>query len=154
MLPPPIPHPSASGAPAPIVDLRGRLAWAERLPARLGTAALWLGSLSLLGPVKLCGLLLVTGLVGPGLLWFDRGARRQAALALPPSALLDPFPGEALSRAALAAELGLAESQLFRARHAPLCTVHHDAGGRIVALELPAAAEPIAIPTPDAHPVG
>ena len=42
----------------PIVDLRHRLSQGQRLPARLGTGALWLGSAGLLGPAKLAGLLL------------------------------------------------------------------------------------------------
>ena len=46
--PPPLPDP-------PILDLRPRLSWQKRLPARLGTAGLWLGSCWLLGPAKQIG---------------------------------------------------------------------------------------------------
>ncbi len=135
---------------APIVDLRPRLPWQRRLPGRLGTAALWLGSCSLLGPAKLIGLLLAGSLLGPCLLLLER-SRPAAASGQPPAA---PALSTSLPRAALAAQLGLPEHQLFRARHAAICTVHHDADGRIVELELPAAVPPLSLPSPDAHPVG
>lgn len=117
------------------------------------------------------------GMVAPGLLWLDRQRSLEARLTTSKAAAslagalhwreagLGSAPGSArgapgeagpgaagLERAALASELGLPEAQLFRARHAALCTVHHDEQGRIVALELPTPALPL--PSPDAHPVG
>jgi hypothetical protein len=137
----------------PVVDLRERLSGGERLPARLGTGALWLGSIVLIGPLKLSGLLLVGSLVGPALLWIDRDRR------VPPGtgttmAVMAQLPPEGLPRAVLADQLGVAESQLFRARHAAVCTVHHDAEGLIVGFVVPAPAAPLPLLTPDAHPVG
>lgn len=167
------------GPAPPLIDQRQRLCWLRRLPARLGTGALWLGSCSLLGPAKLAVLLLAGGMVAPGLLWLDRQRSLEARLttANPAASLagalrwreagLGSAPGSAtripeeawqgvagLERAALASQLGLPEAQLFRARHAALCMVHHDEQGRIVALELPTPALPLPLPRPDAHPVG
>ncbi|KEF42905.1 MAG: hypothetical protein ER33_03275 [Cyanobium sp. CACIAM 14] len=139
-------------ARAPIVDLRERFRWHQRLPARLGTGALWLGSLSLVGPLKLAGLVLVGSLVAPGLLWLDRG-RREAGGETPTVAVLPP-PPEGPPRAALASRFGLPESQLFRARHAAICTVHHDAEGQIVNLEVHGAPASVRLIRHDAHPVG
>lgn len=165
-----IPRPLHTASSPPIVDLRARLPWPGRLPGRLGTAALWLGSCSLLGPTKRAVVLLAGSLMVPCLSLLERSRAdtlpRLASLAsdavelLPPAAqgplsaggAVPEAPG--LRRAALAAQLGLSGSLLFRARHAALCTVHHDVEGRIVALELPGAALPLSLPSPDAHPVG
>jgi len=137
---------------APIVDLRERLHWRQRMPARLGTGALWLGSLSLMGPLKLAGLLLVGSLLAPGLLWLDRSRREPRGQTLA-AALVQP-PPEGPQRAALASRFGVPESQLFRARHAAICTVHHDAEGHIVNLEVHGAPVPLPLISRDAHPVG
>ncbi|MEI8251732.1 MAG: hypothetical protein WCF98_11225 [Synechococcus sp. ELA057] len=143
----------ASGPATPILDRRHRLGWSERLPARLGTAALWAGSIGLLGPLKLAGVLVTGSVLVPFLLQLDRGRRQ--SLPSPGSVQTPPLVLEAgLPRAVQAAELGLAEAQLFRARHASVCTVHHDAAGRIVDLEVPAPLAPVPVPSPDAHPVG
>lgn len=143
------PNPSAS----PILDLRSRLHWPQRLPARLGTAALWTGGIGLLGPLKLAGVLVTGSLLAPCLLLLDQGRRR--SIQLPGAALPATSMQQAgLPRALQAAELGLQESQLFRARHASVCTVHHDASGRILHLEVPATLAPVPVRSPDAHPVG
>ncbi len=123
------------------------------MPGRLGTTCLWLGAFSLLGPAKLAGLLVAGSLIAPGLLCLDR-SRRQPFQPTPQAAQELPTPPAPLPRAALAGRMGLSESQLFRARHASICTVHHNAEGRIVALEVPASALPAFFPSPDAHPVG
>jgi len=156
--------PNAVAPPAaPIVDLRPRLPWPGRLPGRLGTTGLWLGSCWLLGPAKLAAVLLAGGLLAPWLLGLDRERAAAAArvLAAPGVAATAAAPGwrgdttpAVVSRASLAAGLGLPEAQLFRARHAGSCTVHHDEAGRIVRLEVAAPALPLSLPSPDAHPVG
>lgn len=143
--------------PTPVIDLRPQLSWRRRLPGRLGTGALWLGSAALVGVPKLVGAVMVGSLLVPSLLLLDRkrpgpqaGGRLTHARA--------PIASEGLSRPDAAAHLGLSESQLFRARHASLCTVHHDADGRIVALEVqqpPVVPVPLLLPSgPHAHPVG
>lgn len=141
----------------PIVDLRQRISWRDRAPARLATGALWLGGFSLLGPAKLMGLLLAGSLLSPGLLWLDRhrpmACRSPIAAAAAPATPAAPAP-EPLPRAVLAADLGLGESQLFRARHAAICTVHHDGDGRIVELAIPAPTLSLPRSSHDAHPVG
>jgi hypothetical protein len=139
----------------PIVDHRHGLSWPCRLPARLGTASLWMGVGLLLGPVKLAALTLLGGVVAPVVLLLDRPRHREQARGRRPiassCAVKPPSPG--LPRAALAARLGVSELQLFRARHATVCTVHHDAKGNIV--ELCVASPPaVTRPSPDAHPVG
>lgn len=148
--------PSAERVPTPIVDLRERLNWQQRLPARLGTAALWLGSLTLLGPPKVLAVLLAGALATPAVVLLERGRRHQR-LERPQSqttALQTSHNPELLSRAAVASELGVPEWQLFRARHASLCIVQHDDSGTIVALEVPQPAlQPVPSST-DAHPVG
>ena len=141
------------GGAAPLLDRRARQSWAERLPGRITTGALWLGSASLLGPPKLAGLLLVGGLLTPGLMWIDRRRPPQQPLGAT-SHSLRPLPTAGLSRAAAAAQLQISETQLFRARHANLCTVHHDDQGRIVNVEVHPPALPRPLPSPDAHPVG
>ena len=141
------------GGAAPLLDRRARQSWADRLPARFTTGALWLGSASLLGPAKLAGLLLVGGLLAPGLVWIDRRRPPQQPLGAT-SFTLPPLPAAGLSRAAAAEQLQISETQLFRARHANLCTVHHDAQGRIVNVQVHPPALPLPLPSPDAHPVG
>lgn len=146
----------ADRAPTPIVDLRAHLSWQRRLPGRLGTAALWLGSLTVLGPMKLSAVVLAGALATPAVVLLERG-RRQQRLERPharTTALQAAQPTPVLSRAVVAAELGVPEWQLFRARHASLCIVRHDHSGRIVALEVPQPAlQPVPSST-DAHPVG
>lgn len=142
-----------ANADPPIVDLRDRLSWQQRTPARLGTSALWLGSLSLLAPLKLAGLLLASGLVAPALLQLDR-SRRDARSA---AALVIPWSEQPLSgpdRATVAEQHGLSELQVFRARHASICTVHHDHAGCIVGLEIPMPPFPTPLSSSNAHPVG
>lgn len=147
---------SGRGNPPPLIDRRRDHSWQRRLPGRLGTGALWLGSAGLVGVPKLMGCLLVGSLLVPTLLMLDRKRHGQQPQGRPsnPSLALAAIP---LSRPDAAARLGLAESQLFRARHASLCTVHHDAEGRIVALDVhpPVAPIPLLQPSgPHAHPVG
>lgn len=143
-----------AGDRLPIVDLRQRQSWRRQLPGRLGTGVLWLGSLCLVGPLKLGVLALAGGVVSSGLLWLDRCARRAPAPPAPAPTGIAPVPVPLVTREALAVQLGLAESQLFRARHAPRCTVIHDGNGRIVGLALPVAPQPLLPSRTDAHPVG
>lgn len=149
---------AAAPTSAPIVDLRPRLPWPGRLPGRLGTAGLWLGSCWLLGPAKLAVVLLAGGLVAPWLMILDRERAATAARGLPaagvavtaaPPGWRDDATPAGLSRASLAAGMGLPEAQLFRARHAGSCTVHHDATGRIIRLEVAAPALPVSLPSPE-----
>jgi hypothetical protein len=109
--------------------------------------------MSLLGPFKLMAVLLVGGLMVPSDLWLDREPRNRRD-GRPPRSLMRAEAAPVLSRSILAAHLGLPESQLFRARHGRICTVHHDAEGWIMAIDLPLppAVKPVA--SPDAHPVG
>ncbi|MFM1800121.1 MAG: PgaD-like protein [Cyanobacteriota bacterium] len=137
----------------PLIDLREQLPWKQRLPARLGTGALWMGSLSLLGPLKLMAVLLIGGLLAPWVLRLDRGEPRQRRDDRAPRSLTAAEPPP-VSRSTLAAHLGLPESQLFRARHGAICTVHHDAEGRIVAIDLPLPPPAQLFAPHDAHPVG
>ncbi len=135
----------------PIVDLRHRLSWRTRCPAQLGTAALWLGSFSLLGPLKLSALLLAGSLAAPAVVVLER-SRRQASVHAPVAA---PSPSiNDLPRSVVAAELGVSEAQLFRARHAQISIVHHASDGSIVALETPLPLHQPQHRSPDAHPVG
>jgi len=123
------------------------------MPARLGTAALWAGSIGLVGPLKLAAVFATASLLAPCLLLLDRGRRREL---IEPRSICAPalvLPA-GVSRATEAARLGLKESQLFRARHASVCTVHHDRSGRILHLEVPAPLAPVPVANPDAHPVG
>ena len=150
-------HPATTDrVPTPVVDLRERLTWQQRLPGRLGTAGLWLGSLTLLGPLKLSAVLLAGTLATPAVLLLERGRRQQRPLQTwTQTAELPTFhTPEVLSRSVVAAELGLPEWQLFRVRHASLCIVQHDTSGNIVALEVPQPAlQPVPSST-NAHPVG
>ena len=125
--------------------------------SRLGTIALWVGWLSLLGPLKLAGLMAASALVLPGALALD-GLRRQRAetpVRLQPAPAAATLPWE-LPRGELAERFCLTEMALFQARHARVCTVVIDGQGRIEELRLPAAAtsEPVlpvlsqAIPSP------
>lgn len=153
MITTPVPYLCEPIGERPVVDLREHLGWRERIPARLTTGALWVGCMSLLGPLKLGGLLVASTLVAPGLLWLDRSRHRAHPAPAPAALSVSALPDE-LPRSALAERLGLSESQVFRARHASICTVHHDAEGRIVGLELAAPAPSIPLSSPDAHPVG
>lgn len=153
MITTPIPYLREPIGERPLVDLREHLSWRERIPSRLTTGALWVGCMSLLGPMKLGGLVMVGTLLTPGLLWLDRSRHRAHPAPIPASLFVSALPDE-LPRSALAKRLGLSESQLFRARHASICTVHHDAEGHIVGLELAAPAPSIPLSSPDAHPVG
>lgn len=133
------------------MDRRCSLTWSQRLPARLGTAGLWVGAAVALGPAKLFGLACAGVVLAPMLL-LDRP--RAAFLASVARAGQLALPSRGLPRAALAAQVGLPELQLFRARHAAICCVHHDADGQIVALRVPSPREPFLISSHDAHPVG
>ena len=138
----------------PIVDLRHRLSWSARIPARIGTGAMWMGSLTLLAPLKLAGLMLASSLVAPALLWQDRRHRDATATAPITAAWTTFTPDGQPDRATVAQDLGLSELQVFRARHASICTVHHDDAGCIVELVVPAPSIPAPLTSPDAHPVG
>lgn len=144
--------PDPGGQP-PLIDRRSRLSWSQRVPARLGTSALWLGSLSLLGAPKVLALLLVAGVLVPWVLWVDRKPRQDRE-GVAPQAHVPLAPPPSLPRSILAAQLGLPESQLFRARHGAICTVHHDADGQIVAIDLPSPPETQPHVPHNAHPVG
>ena len=135
----------------PIVDRRQHLSWPRRLPQRLGTSALWLGSMSLLGPVKLAALLVTMALVAPAAVALERSRRLQRPATLQPAMdhVIDPLP-----RALVASDLGLAEAELFRARHAGHCIVHHDADGCIVGLTVPQPSQDQVPTLTNAHPVG
>jgi hypothetical protein len=122
-----------------ILDWRAQMGWRRRLPARLGTSALW-------------GLVLV--LLLPGLAWAAAGAglavplmlrllsQRPRANKAQDPLLLSPaqplVPTQDPQRQQLAEAFGIHEASLFRARHAQICTVHHDDQGEIVAFSLPA----------------
>lgn len=131
---------------SPILDLRPHRGGLARWPATLLTAALWSGTLCLLGPPighQLPRLGEAAALAAPLLLL--RGRRRSQP---------QPAPVAELERRTLAESFGLDEAELFRARHARRSTVHHDAEGRIVALQLPEPAPVQPQPDRDAHPVG
>jgi len=122
-----------------ILDWRAQMGWRRRLPARLGTSALW-------------GLVMV--LLLPGLAWAAAGAglavplvlrlltqqpranKAQNLSLLGPAKPLDP--SQDPQRQQMAEAFGIQEASLFRARHAQICTVHHDDHGEIVAFSLPA----------------
>lgn len=106
----------------------------------------------MLGPAKLMGVAVMGALLWPLALELDRpGRMRPGAVRHPLMASAPPAAGP--SRRELAGRLGLPESQLFRARHAAVCRVHHDAEGRIVDLMVPVPL-PTAAVSADAHPVG
>ena len=130
----------------PILDLRASRHRPARQAAQLLTLALWGGSLSLLAaPLgRILPRLALAGVVGMPLVAV-RG-RRDPLLRLPP--LADP------ERHTMAQAFGLEEAELFRARHARQCTVHHDGEGRITALQLPEPPPARLQPDRDAHPVG
>lgn len=136
-----------------LLDRRREQAWWQRLPGRLSTSALWLGALTLIGPLKLTGVLLVGSLLGPGLLLLDRQQRSRAPLMITPTTLAG-MPPQELPRATVAEEIGVAESQLFRARHAAICTIHHDSEGRISAIAMQDSPLHVPLPRRHAHPVG
>jgi hypothetical protein len=153
---------------APIIDLRPDLAAHRQLPAELGTLALWGGwALLLAGPVA--------PLSGMALLGLWRLRRRWQGMAPAKAAgPTQPLEGSApptaaakataagpliqssadLGRAAMAHAFGLREVDLFRAQHAPVCTVHHDDHGRILLLECPPGPLEGALHDRDAHLVG
>lgn len=138
----------ASG-PAPIVDQRRSQGWIQQLPARVGTGGLWLSAGLALGPAKLIPLGIVGVVLAPLLLLDRPRGGATPSMALPPAPMVRDLP-----RVTLAERLGLAEAQLFRGRHAAICSVYHDAEGRIVELRFPAPRPPFTSPTPDAHCVG
>jgi len=130
----------------PIIDLRASRHRTARQAAQLLTLALWGGSLSLLAaPLgRILPRLVLAGAVVMPLVAV--GGRRDAQVRQPP--LADP------ERHTMAQAFGLEEAELFRARHARQCTVHHDGEGRITALQLPEPSPARLQPDRDAHPVG
>jgi len=130
----------------PILDLSASRRQPARQAIQLLTLALWGGSLSLLAaPLgRILPRLVLAGAVGMPLV--AMGGRRHAQLRLP--SLADP------ERHTIAQAFGLVEADLFRARHARQCTVHHDGEGRITALQLPEPPPACLQPDRDAHPVG
>lgn len=142
-------HPFAT----PVIDRRQGQPWSRRLPARLGTGSLWIGAFSLLGPIKLTGLLLGSSLLSACLLGLDRRQRQTPPPVHDQPALTLTAP-QGITRAMLAEEIGLCESQLFRARHARICTVVHDPQGRISDIVYPKLLQVSPLLHRDAHPVG
>ena len=130
----------------PILDLRASRRQPARQAIQLLTLALWGGSITLLAaPLgRILPRLVLAGAVGMPLV--AMGGRRDAQLRLP--SLADP------ERHTNAQAFGLVEADLFRARHARQCTVHHDGEGRITALQLPDPSPARLQPDRDAHPVG
>jgi len=118
------------------------MGWRRRLPARLGTSALWGLVLVLLLP-GLAWAAAGTGLAVPLVLRLlsqrPRPQRSQDPLLLSPAQPL--VPSQDPQRQQLAEAFGIHEASLFRARHAQICTVHHDDQGEIVAFSLPAQIE-------------
>ncbi len=144
-----------------ILDRRRGLGWHHGLPQRLVTAGAWGGTGWLLGPLALKGLLIASLGGALGLPLLERMLTRRGVPASPlvPSrvgttatANPQPWPG-GLPRLQLAEAFGLPEVDLFRARHARICTVDHDDEGRIRAIRLPGPCLPQAHPDRDAHPV-
>ena len=141
----------------PTLDQRRQQSWLQQLPSRLSTSLAWLGAAALLGPIKLPVVLIAGSLIAPILVVDERCRRRPAQRQVSPSCdwaaqiswLADP-----LERSVSAQQMTLTESQLFRARHASVCTVHHDDVGSIVALELALPSPLPSIRQADAHPVG
>lgn len=134
----------AAGWTAPILDHRDRIAGPRRWLPSLLTLAVWGAGCALFAPVLLAPGILkgMAGLgVGGGLARPLRrlSLRRRADRADGGPAVAAPQPLQPeLSRQSLAARFGLQESELFRARHARICTVHHDAEGIIVSITLDA----------------
>lgn len=131
---------------SPILDLRTSRSGLARWPAQLLTLGLWTASLGLLG-APLCRQLprlAIAGAIGAPLLLLPGRNRAQPRLTAPAE----------LERQTLAEAFGLEKAELFRARHARRFTVHHDAEGQIVALQLPEPAPVRLRPDRDAHPVG
>lgn len=130
----------------PIQDLRHRQARRVLWSAQLLTLALWGGAAALLGAplARVMPRLALASAIGLPLLVLP--GRRQSQLRLAP--LADP------ERRTVAQAFGQDESDLFRARHARRCTVHHDGAGSIVALQLPEPPLARLQPDRDAHPVG
>ncbi len=120
-----------------IVDGRRQLGWRKRLPARLGTTALWGVLVVLLHGMALAavGAGVATPLLLRLLLPRPRAAKPEAPVLLSPAQPLAP--SEDPQRQRLAEAFGISEAALFRARHAQICTVHHDDQGEIVAFSLP-----------------
>ena len=137
-----------------IVDGRSAMGWGQRLPARLGTSALWGFTLLLLLP-GLPWVVAGTGVALPLVLQLLAKAPRQLRQADP--GLLAPpqplAPSQDPERRELAEAFGISEATLFRARHAQICTVHHDDNGVIVAFSLPCHNAPSAVVERHAHPV-
>lgn len=109
----------------PILDLRPRRS-AGGLALRSATVVLWGGALLLLAApaLRLLPRLALTAAAVP-LVVRPRRRRRNPPLQLCADS----------ERGAVAQSLGISEADLFRARHAPRCTVHHDAAGQILALQ-------------------
>ncbi|NBV58556.1 MAG: hypothetical protein EBR68_02040 [Synechococcaceae bacterium WB4_2_0811] len=127
---------------APLLDLRKSRSWGHQLPAELATLFLWgLGAKTLLGAAAVPALAPLLGLVllcrSSNGLGRRRSSLTTAAMAAMP--LAQPFRrsespcfvADDRSRRQLAEYFGLAEVQLFRGQHASICTLHHDADGRI-----------------------
>ncbi len=123
---------------APIIDLRSSVPVHRRLPVGLGTLALW----TLWGTAirhVLAGLLLGGGtgsLLLLGVVLAARLGRQRPPAAAP--RLLPPAPPErgpvSSPQLAMGQPFGLNEVELFRARHAQICTVFHDESGAILKL--------------------
>ena len=130
----------------PILDLRHRQPGWARWSAPLLTLALWGGAAALLSAplARILPRLALAGAIGLPLMVLPD--RRQSQPRLAP--LADP------ERHTVAQAFGLDEADLFRARHARCCTVHHDGAGSIVALQLPEPPPARLQPDRDAHPVG
>lgn len=137
-----------------IIDARHRLSRRRRLAGELATAGMWASWLSLWRPLVtrlglpgtgLCKLpfasklLLVSSpmLCGGGS-WLLFGLVALLLGALGHARRTEAGTDEPAATPTLsdyAAHFQLAETQLFRAQHSRICTVHHDDAGRIVALE-------------------
>ena len=99
-----------------IVDGRRQLGWRKRLPARLGTTALWGVLVVLLHGMALAavGAGVATPLLLRLLLPRPRAAKPEAPVLLSPSQPLAP--SEDPQRQRLAEAFGITEAALFRAR--------------------------------------
>lgn len=110
----------------PILDLRDRKGSRQLWSGRLFTIGLWVGGAWLMGAPVTVGLALVAL---PVLLNRRKGGSRSLP-GVPGAAVQEDPP-----RQALADVFGVAESTLFRARHARSTTVHYNEQGAIVAIE-------------------